>query len=782
VFFYCKFFRIPPIPGLHNVAYPLKSAPIAAFRAVAVNLQRDLPDRCPLRSNAAEYSVQGQLVGHFGLRENAFGVTPDPRFLFLSQTHREALASLVNGIDCDFGFQVLVAQPGMGKTTLLFNFLERFRNTAHTAFLFQTQLNPCELLQSVLHELGTNSEETSLRKLSEQLNQVLARAAQERKRVIVVLDEAQTLDFSVLEALRQLSNFEAASTKLMQIVLAGQPQLAKRLALPEQEQLMQRICVFGRLSPLALNETQAYIDHRLATAGYQGASLFTPGAVRKIWDHSRGVPRNINTLCFNAMLLAFADRVRSIDERIVGESARDLDLNSVLADVYQMEPSRALSGGSRRVQPIRETLPSELDSARAEVIAQPVVVAGSIAKDEGATASAVHSGNGVPAGAIQNVPLAPVATPVPIGPIIGPVIGPVPEEHRGEQKTVSPGKSAQLAEVQPIAAPTLAVARTQDVKAVVPVAAPANSGKASQPTTPAPIQSSTKAAARANKTANAGKNYQPKKREEPVRPEREMALTTAPLNKKMVAEKRSESRIWWTKALALTAITGILAFLLGEEFLAQHPGQVEAGGSVTGQSSLGQSSLGQSSPDQSSQAQSNSGPGYSAPNEAPASGTDTSGAQPRTTPADSLGARKTDSSEADDVTVRKFPTDADAAYESSGKTQKLDTIFFDQDSALIGSQYGPFLRRIADALAKNPGASAILEGHTDDTGPESYNQELSSRRAIEVRNALVDELHVSTTRLTAVGAGATSPAQPNSSASGRAYNRRVEVRLVHLGA
>ena len=130
--------------------------------------------------------------------------------------------------------------------------------------------------------------------------------------------------------------------------------------------------------------------------------------------------------------------------------------------------------------------------------------------------------------------------------------------------------------------------------------------------------------------------------------------------------------------------------------------------------------------------------------------------------------------------MRKFPTDSDAASESSGKTQKLETIFFDQDSAMIGSQYGPFLRRIADALAENPGTSAILEGHTDSTGPESYNLELSSRRAIEVRNALVDEMHISTTRLTAIGAGAASPVQPNSSAAGRAYNRRVEVRLVHL--
>ena len=155
-----------------------------------------------------------------------------------------------------------------------------------------------------------------------------------------MLDEAQNLDFSVLEALRQLSNFETASSKLMQIILAGQPQLAKRLALPEQEQLMQRISAFGRLSPLALTETQAYIDHRLATAGYQGAHLFTQGAIRGIWDHSRGVPRNINTLCFNAMMFAFAEHAKSIDSRIIEEAARDLDLNSVLADLYQMDSAR----------------------------------------------------------------------------------------------------------------------------------------------------------------------------------------------------------------------------------------------------------------------------------------------------------------------------------------------------------------------------------------------------------------------------------------------------------
>ena len=697
-----------------------------------------------MRSNAAEQSVQGQLVGHFGLRENPFGVTPDPRFLFLSQTHREALASLVNGIDCDFGFQILVAQPGMGKTTLLFNFLERFRATAHTAFLFQPQPNPIELLQSVLLELGTSSEETSMRKLSEQLNQVLTRSAQERKRVIVVLDEAQNLDFSVLEALRQLSNFETASSKLMQIVLAGQPQLAKRLALPEQEQLMQRISAFGRLSPLALTETQAYINHRLATAGYQGPHLFTQGAIRAIWDHSRGVPRNINKLCFNAMLLAFAEHAKSIDTRIVEEAARDLNLNSVLADVYQMDASTV--PGQRKVFPITEAKVPE--TAGEGAVPRPALSQGGILMDAGVPASAPQFGNQDPAGPAAQIPSVPAAASA--------TIAAVPE-----QKIAPPEIRVPVIETRPASAPPLAAARPLEMKAAAPVETPARPGKAPQLPASKPSQSDTTAASPSNKTANQEKSVPPKKAQEPVRTERQGVPATTPLNKRQIAEKRHESRIWWAKALALTAVTGILAFVLGEQFSVQRPGQVEANGA--GGSAVAQSSSGTSS-------------------ESSTSGVDISSTQPKNPAADARRGRNAVSNEAEDVTVRKFPNESDAVSESSGKAQKLFTIFFDQDSTVIGSQYGSPLRRIADALAENPGATAILEGHTDNTGPESYNQELSSRRAIEVRNALVDELHVSTSRLTALGAGAASPAQSNSSAAGRAYNRRVEVRLVHLGA
>ena len=277
-------------------------------------------------------SVDSLLLRHFGLRENPFGVTPDPRFLFMTRTHREALASLVNGIECGFGFQVLVAQPGMGKTTLLFDFLERFQSS-RTAFLFQQQNDSREFLQSLLTELKSAAEETSSTKLYGHLNHLLSDAAQTHERVIVVVDEAQNLDDSLLETLRQLSNFETSRTKLLQIVLAGQPQLAKKLARPEQQQLRQRISAIARLSPLGLEESKTYLNHRLNIAGYRGPGVFTSAAIQSIWSGANGIPRNMNTVCFNAMLLAYAQDAKRVDERAVKEATQDLDLDYVLAEV-----------------------------------------------------------------------------------------------------------------------------------------------------------------------------------------------------------------------------------------------------------------------------------------------------------------------------------------------------------------------------------------------------------------------------------------------------------------
>lgn len=216
------------------------------------------------------------------------------------------------------------------------------------------------------------------------------------------------------------------------------------------------------------------------------------------------------------------------------------------------------------------------------------------------------------------------------------------------------------------------------------------------------------------------------------------------------AKKRSENGSLWPKTLALAAFTGVLALMLFEEFPLPRLGQVEA-----------------------------RSPGSAVAQKATASPTDGPSAPPKKTAKDSRDPRILGSDQSEEVVVRKFPTDLNVASENSGNTQELRRIFFNEDSDVIGGQYRPWLQQIADALAGDPTASAILEGHTDGFGPEAYNLDLSSRRAIAVRNALVNDLHVSRTQLTAIGAGSAAPLQPNSNATGRAYNRRVEVRLIH---
>ncbi len=264
----------------------------------------------------------------YGLREQPFGVTPDPRYLYLSGTHREALASLFYGIQTGRGFQALIAKPGMGKTTLLNQLLARLRSSARTVYLFQSQCNSRELFRYVLADLGFDTSEQDLVGMHQQLNQVLLREIRAGRRFVLVVDEAQNLEDSVLETLRLMSNFETPRTKLLQIVLAGQPQLANKLARPGLAQLRQRIAILCRLSPFGPAEVSRYIDHRLEVAGHRGGSLFTPRARAMIVVQSQGIPRNINNLCFNALSLGYALKCKKIDSDIVQEVVADLDLDS----------------------------------------------------------------------------------------------------------------------------------------------------------------------------------------------------------------------------------------------------------------------------------------------------------------------------------------------------------------------------------------------------------------------------------------------------------------------
>jgi general secretion pathway protein A len=263
----------------------------------------------------------------YGLREQPFGVTPDPRYLYFSATHREALASLFYGLESSRGFLTLIAPPGMGKTTLIFHLLERLRGTAHTAFLFQTQCDSRELFRYLLSDLGIDAGDQNLARMHEQLNEVLINDARAGKRFILVIDEAQNLEDSALETVRLLSDFETPQSKLMQIILIGQPQLADKLTRPSLAQLRQRISIVSRLEPFTPAETVMYIDHRLSVAGHSGDPLFTYDALALIAVQSGGIPRNINNLCFNALSLGFAKGQKKIDASTVREILSDLSLD-----------------------------------------------------------------------------------------------------------------------------------------------------------------------------------------------------------------------------------------------------------------------------------------------------------------------------------------------------------------------------------------------------------------------------------------------------------------------
>ncbi len=265
-------------------------------------------------------------VNFYNLAKQPFGETPDPRFIYQSKTHREAMASLAYGLSAGRGFLVLSALPGMGKTTLLFRLLEWLRGTSRAVFMFQTQCDSRDLLRFLLAELDIEAKRNDVIWMYSQLKKVLAAEAQAGRRLVLVIDEAQNLKPSVLESVRLLSDYENPNSKLIQIVLAGQPQLANKLARTELAQLRQRISIFSRLVPFSPAETNEYISHRLMVAGANGRRIFDPQARGLIAYYARGIPRNINMLCFNAMSLGYALGKQEIDRAIIVEAARDFEM------------------------------------------------------------------------------------------------------------------------------------------------------------------------------------------------------------------------------------------------------------------------------------------------------------------------------------------------------------------------------------------------------------------------------------------------------------------------
>ncbi len=253
----------------------------------------------------------------YGLKEKPFNSTPDPKFLFMSAGHREALAHLVFGVQEQKGFIILTGEVGTGKTTLLNALFRRLDADTAVAFVSNTTLSFDEMLQFILRDFGVKDAGTSRGERLMALSAYLAERRSGGLNSVIVFDEAQNLQADVLEQIRLLSNFETATDKLLQIALVGQPELKTRLRLPELRQLRQRIALRAHLEPLSAEDTSEYIKSRLRIAGATDLRIFDEPAVRRIADYSQGIPRVINMVCDHCLVSGYALRKRRIGKDAV---------------------------------------------------------------------------------------------------------------------------------------------------------------------------------------------------------------------------------------------------------------------------------------------------------------------------------------------------------------------------------------------------------------------------------------------------------------------------------
>lgn len=312
------------LPGQYGVAGVYSGQPRSGNKSTQIGFRR-----APGATDPKGAQASLMFDEFYGLSEQPFGVTPDPRFLYLGPAQQEAYTSLVYGIQMGRGFMALIAKPGLGKTTFLLRLMEELRETARSAFLFQSHTNSHEFLRSLLADLDIVPAGNDLGDLQRQFGDLLLQEAQTGKRIVVAVDEAQNLSDEVLETIRMLSNFETPRQKLLQIVLAGQPEFATRLSTARLEQLRQRVSIISHFPPLDSAGVSSYIDHRLRVAGYQGEPLFTAEALDLIASHSKGTPRNVNNLCFHALSLGYVKSEKPIGEVTLLEVIADLNVEAL---------------------------------------------------------------------------------------------------------------------------------------------------------------------------------------------------------------------------------------------------------------------------------------------------------------------------------------------------------------------------------------------------------------------------------------------------------------------
>jgi len=268
-------------------------------------------------------------LNFYGLKENPFNVTSDPSFLYLSKEHREALTYLMYGIRERKGFLEITGEIGAGKTTLCKALLSEIEKEAKTSFILNSNLSEIQLLDAIIEDFGLKPLKKTKISLLRTLNNFLLEELKKKNNVVLILDEAQNIKNSTLEAIRLLSNLETDKDKLFQIILVGQPELRKKLNSPSLLQLRQRIGVRFHINPLAQDEIDKYIYHRLTVAGSRGNLRFTKEAIEEIYKYSGGIPRLINLVCDKSLLSGFVQETKTIDESNISKSIFEIEGSTI---------------------------------------------------------------------------------------------------------------------------------------------------------------------------------------------------------------------------------------------------------------------------------------------------------------------------------------------------------------------------------------------------------------------------------------------------------------------
>jgi general secretion pathway protein A len=261
----------------------------------------------------------------YGLKQNPFNITPDPKFLYLSESHEEGLAHLLYGIERQRGLIVLTGEAGTGKTILLNTLVEKLQNRAHVAFLVNSMVDITDIFQYAFREYGLELEGKTKGELLINLKNFLFHCSEKQEKVILIIDEAQNLSDDVLEEIRLLTNFETSSEKLIQIILAGQPGLHDKINMQSHYNLKQRVGIIYNIAPLNLGETKCYIENRLniVDAKYK---IFTDDAIEQVYGHSKGIPRLINIICDSALFFGFSDQKKEIGQTTITQVIESLDV------------------------------------------------------------------------------------------------------------------------------------------------------------------------------------------------------------------------------------------------------------------------------------------------------------------------------------------------------------------------------------------------------------------------------------------------------------------------